>query len=140
VVSFSCGSVFPCGDYSPTATTTPSLCALIPSNSLMRFWSIQVHHHHPKFFFSNSGVKTIPIGWCSHISGSTYTNNASRFFFRFGGSRPVHHVQFLFSCSGEGQPLHIVQSLTFYNPLYILVSCCTNSSPKAFLSNPFDVL
>jgi hypothetical protein len=30
----------------------------------------QVYQHHPVFFFSNGGGKTIPSGQCSHISSS----------------------------------------------------------------------
>jgi hypothetical protein len=44
---------------------------------------------------SNGGGETIQSGWCSHISGSFYANIASRFFFRFGGGRPLHNVQSL---------------------------------------------
>jgi hypothetical protein len=44
-------------DHSPTTTTTPSLRPLVPSNSLKRFQSIQVQHHHPKFSFPTVGAK-----------------------------------------------------------------------------------
>jgi hypothetical protein len=44
-------------DYSPTPPTAPSLRALVPSGSLIRFQSFQLYHHHPEFFFSNGGVK-----------------------------------------------------------------------------------
>jgi hypothetical protein len=37
------------GDYSPTATATPSLKLLVPSGSLIRCQSVQVYYHHPAF-------------------------------------------------------------------------------------------
>jgi hypothetical protein len=72
-------------DYLPTSPTAPSLRALVPRSSLIRFQSIQVYHHHPKFSFSNGGSKTIPSSLCFHISGSFYAKAMSRFYFRFGG-------------------------------------------------------
>jgi hypothetical protein len=51
---------FSCGDYSPTAPTAPSLRALVPSGSLIRYQSIQVHHYHPFFFFSSGGGQNYP--------------------------------------------------------------------------------
>jgi hypothetical protein len=111
----SCGSFFSCGEYSPTATSTPSLRPLIPSDSLMRFQSIQVHHNHSEFFFSNGGGKTIPSGGCSHTFGSSYTNSANKFFF-FRLGRPLHNVQsliFLHSNSKTGNSLRDLQSSGF---------------------------
>jgi hypothetical protein len=58
------------GDHSPTATTAPSLMALVPSDTLTRFQSVLVHHHYAKFLFSNGGGKTIPSGQCCLISCS----------------------------------------------------------------------
>jgi hypothetical protein len=83
-----------------------------------------VYHHLPVFFFSNGGGKTIPSGRCSHIAGSFYAKATNRFFFCFRGGRPLHNVH----------------SLIFRNLLDLLAPCFTNSSPKAFLSNPSDFL
>jgi hypothetical protein len=114
-------SFFPCGDHSLTAPTAPSLRALVPSDSLIRFQSIHHHHHHPKFLFSNGGDKTIPSGRCSHISGSY---SVSDLFFRFGGGRPLHNVQ----------------SLILRNPLEVSTICFAiftlKISYKVFLSVP----
>jgi hypothetical protein len=47
------------GDYSSTVTTAPSLSALVPSVSLIRFRSIQVykHQHFLSFFIPTVGAK-----------------------------------------------------------------------------------
>jgi hypothetical protein len=103
-------------DYLPTTSTAPSLRALILSNSLIRFQSIQVHRHHPKFLFSNSGGKTIPSGKCSNISGSYSTHD-------------------LFLCFGWGRSLYNVQFMFFHNPLDPLAACFTNSNPRVLLNS-----
>jgi hypothetical protein len=51
---------FSCGDYSPTTPTAPSSRTLILSGSLIRFQSIQVHHHYPKLFFSKRQEQNYP--------------------------------------------------------------------------------
>jgi hypothetical protein len=79
-----------------TSYVMKGLRALVPSSSLVRFKSIQVHHHHPKVLFSNGGGKTIPSGWCSHISGSYSMRDL---FFHFGGGWSLHNVQFMFYCN-----------------------------------------
>jgi hypothetical protein len=78
-------------------------------------------------------------GQSFHISGSSYTNTACRFLFRFGGGWPLHSAQSLIFCSRGVRPLHNVQFLIFCNLLDIPVARFTNSSPKAFRSNPSDV-
>jgi hypothetical protein len=74
---------FSCCDYSPAATSAPSLRTFVPSGSLIRFESIQVHHHHPQFFSAPTVEPKL-----SRLAGSSYANAASRFFFRFG-ERPT---------------------------------------------------
>jgi hypothetical protein len=69
----------------------------------------------------NSGAHNSWSGRCPHLSGSSYANAASRFFFRFGGDR--HSIL-----------------LIFCNPLDIPAARFTNSSPKASMSNPSDIL
>jgi hypothetical protein len=53
--------------------------------------------------------------------------------------RILFRVQPLFPLRG-GRPLHKVKFLIFRNPQDIPVARFTNSSPKAFLSNSYDVL
>jgi hypothetical protein len=90
---------FPCSDFYQTATTAPSLRALDPSSSLIRFQSIQVYKHQPfSFLFPVNG------------GGRNYPEWPVLPYFRL-----LHHVQPLFPLQ-RGWRLHKGQFLIVCNP------------------------
>jgi hypothetical protein len=80
-----------CGGCCLTATTVPSLRPASPKQFPYKVQFSPGSHHHPKVFFFFTFLLFPTVGhkpWsgrCSHISGSSYANAASTFFFRFGG-------------------------------------------------------
>jgi hypothetical protein len=102
----------PCCSFFPSDISAPPFKGARPEQLRVRIPVSLCSHHHPQFFFffplsllfsfcfSHSLTHSMGAR-CFYITGSS---SALCSFFRFGGGRPLHSVQFLFFCSGEGDP------------------------------------
>jgi hypothetical protein len=100
---FGGSSGFPC-----TATSAPSLKPARPER-LPDKVSVSPDSRHPRQIISTFALSLILLLSLSHSMGSPVllhyrSSSAPCFYFRFGGGRPLHSVQFLFFRNVTGDP------------------------------------